>query len=407
MARNITRFADRTFFHTVDLSLLERLLQQCDVEVGELPADQTDRADALFDIFYRADEGSLNLHEALYSIMRLDNHNGMSLLIDLAQKEETQIETPRQAEAGGDPPPVTPRHLALKAYLDHRDIFNAALDMLAFLLPRAPLEWQGLEENVRPSSDDEAGRSAFRDAVSKYLQSRYRGDFCDVKWLGEPDELDVLVEHGKSLQTILRERMGKAEPLTFHELRTATLRYDADIGFLKVTGEDDRDKQKLKDLFATHVLKRPKFFDHADSENLYTLDPVARAGPGFVLHNGADDSLVRWAIQEIQFDEGERWQGRRRRRPRWRQTFWHVSNAVAHLGECMPDLDWRAVRFTYMKIWLEFLLDGRTRPALVTVKPPRILRGPQGKLEPRIRDFLQHNGISRPRGPRPATPGTD
>ena len=83
--------------------------------------------------------------------------------------------------------------------------------------------------------------------------------------------------------------------------------------------------------------------------------------------------------------------------PRWGQTIWHVSNAVAHLGESMRDLDWEAVRFTYMKIWLEFLLDGRKRPALVTVKPPRILRGPQGKLEPRVLTFLQHNGISRPR----------
>ena len=115
-----------------------------------------------------------------------------------------------------------------------------------------------------------------------------------------------------------------------------------------------------------------------------------------MLHRGADDALIRWAIREIQFDEGERWDGRRKRRPRWGQTVWHVSNAVAHLGDSMPDLDWKAVRFTYMKIWLEFLLDGRKRPAFVTVKPPGILRGPQGKLEPRVRAFLRHNGLCRP-----------
>lgn len=407
MARNITRFADRTFFHTVNLDLLERLLAQCGVAADDLPPERADGADALFEIFFKADEGSLDLHEALYSIMRLDNHNGMSLMIDLAAESEVQIEASVQGEAGGDPPPVTPRHLALKAYLDHRDIFDTALDLMAFVLPRAPLEWQGLEENVRPTPNDEDGRKEFRKAVSQYFESRYRGEFCDVKWFDEPDELDILLVHGKHLQTILREHMGKEKPLTFHELRTATLRYNAVMGSLKVTGEDDRDKAKLKELFAIHVLERPKFFDHADSQNLYTLEPVARAGSGFRLRRGADETLIQWGIREIQFDEGERWQGRRKRRPRWGQTVWHVSNAVAHLGDSMPDLDWRAVRFTYMKIWLEFLLDGRKRPALVTLKPPGILRGPQGKLEPHILEFLRHNGLSRPRRPLAAAAAAD
>ena len=87
MGRNITRFADRPIFHTLDLSLLERLLAQCGVHVGPLPADRAERVDALFDIFYRADESTIEMHEALYSIMRLDNPNGMVLLQDLATTE--------------------------------------------------------------------------------------------------------------------------------------------------------------------------------------------------------------------------------------------------------------------------------------------------------------------------------
>jgi len=87
MGRNITRFANRPVFHTLDLSLLERLLAQCGVDVGPLPTDRAERVDALFDIFYRADERTLALHEALYSIMRLDNPNGMGLLLDLAVAE--------------------------------------------------------------------------------------------------------------------------------------------------------------------------------------------------------------------------------------------------------------------------------------------------------------------------------
>jgi hypothetical protein len=100
MGRNITRFADRPFFHTVDLTLLERLLAECNVDVAPLPADRAERVNKLFELFYRADEGSIELHEALYCIMRLDNHHGMTLLIDLAAENEVQIDAPVQAEAG-------------------------------------------------------------------------------------------------------------------------------------------------------------------------------------------------------------------------------------------------------------------------------------------------------------------
>jgi hypothetical protein len=178
MARNITRFADRTFFHTVDLNMLERLLAQCGFAAGDLPPERSERADALFDIFFKAEEGSLELHEALYSIMRLDNHNGMSLLIDLAAENEVQIESSVQAEAGGDPPPVTPRHLALKAYLDHREVFDTGLDLMAFVLPRAPLEWQGLKENVRPPPDDEEGRKISADQCRNILRCATGANFA-------------------------------------------------------------------------------------------------------------------------------------------------------------------------------------------------------------------------------------
>jgi hypothetical protein len=236
-----------------------------------------------------------------------------------------------------------------------------------------------------------------------------------VRWFDEDEGVDVLVEHGKHLQTILRERVGRknsseqpaAEPLTFHEIRSSTIRYDVMTGFVKVTGEEDRDKEKLKELFATHALKRADFFNHADSRNLYTLGPVVEQGRNFQLQRGPDESLLRWAVREIQFDEGERLEGRRKRRPRWWHTHGHVQNAVAHLGESMPDLDWRAVRFTYMKIWLEYLLDGRKRPASLTLKPPGILRGPQGKLEPHIMEFLRYNGLSRPHRPPAAAAAAD
>ena len=123
-----------------------------------------------------------------------------------------------------------------------------------------------------------------------------------MRWFDEDEDLDVLVEHGKHLQTILRERMGEeeplTEPLTFHEIRSSTTRYDIKTGFAKITGEEDRDKQKLKELFAIHVLRRPDFFDHVDSQNLYTLDPVGQARSSFQLERGPDGALRRWAIRD-------------------------------------------------------------------------------------------------------------
>ena len=74
-------------------------------------------------------------------------------------------------------------------------------------------------------------------------------------------------------------------------------------------------------------------------------------------------------------------------------------NAVAELVETAPNLDLAAARVSYLKLQLTYLLFGKKRRVMVTIKPPGVLRAPQGVLEPRILELLHRNGLCLPRQP--------
>lgn len=403
MARNVTRFASRSFMRTVELNLIERLIQpyqaQLKIDCSELPADRDRRADAYFDLFHTAARDfPIQLIEALHSILRLSNANGMRVLVDEAEHGGIHLLPSGTLLSSGKAPPVTPRHLALLAYLDHRDLFDRALDLQAFLLPRAPLQVIGIDEKVTVEDDPEA-QEAFRQAVSEYFRSRYQGEYCNVRFYPEADEFNVLVEHGMNLESILAEEHGSDQVLTFHEIRQDTLSYDPVAGRLKVNAETERDKIALKNCFARHLLRRPKFFDHESSQHLYTLEPVTRAGSRFTLNISRDQDLIDWAIVEIAVDL-ERPQGTARlRRMRSTVIVCNSVNAIAELAEIAPGLDLSAARISYLKLQLTYLLFGKKRRVVVTIKPPGVLRAPQGMLEPRILEVLRSNGLCLSRQP--------
>ena len=359
MAKNVTRFASRSFMRTVELDLIERLLQpyrdHLKINFSQLPENRTQRAEAYFELFRTATPNfPIRLIEALHSILRLSSANGMRVLLDEAEHAGIHLLPPEALLSSGKAPPVTPRHLALLAYLDHRDLFDHALDLQAFLLPRAPMQFNGIEENVAVEDDPEA-QEAFRRAVADYFRTRYQGEYCEVRFHPETDEFHVLVEHGLNLESILAEDGGADQVLTFHEIRQDTLSYDPVAGRLKVNAETERDKIALKDCFARHLLKRPKFFEHESSQHLYTLEPVARAGSRFTLNTGWDEDLIGWTIPEIAVDQERRQGTGRLRRNRSTLIVHDPVNAVAELVEAAPNLDLASARVSYLKLQLTYL----------------------------------------------------
>ena len=124
MAKNIKKFVNREFAKTVDLDLLKQLIAPYQSEIAldwsSLPEDERDKREAIFEFFRGTDERFPSaLLDALHKIMVLSNESGAALLQEQAELAGVTIVPLNEAVSQ----PITPRHLALRAYLDRRAVF--------------------------------------------------------------------------------------------------------------------------------------------------------------------------------------------------------------------------------------------------------------------------------------------
>ncbi len=400
MAKNVKKFVNRQFIRTVDLALLERLVEPyagvLAFEFDRLPQGDKERRETLFEFFRSADESfPSQLLDALHCILVLSSPNGMRVLQEEADREGIELIPASETSGTNDGRHLTPRHIALRAYLDHRDLFERALDLHAFLAPSSPMEFVGARDGVTARHEDVAARETFRREAAEYFSQRYLGKYCDVRWYSDGDEVCILVLHGKNMVTANVEQEGKERVLTFREIQQDTVSYHAASGRLKTGARYAPEKKKLAELFALHLLGEPGFFDGKDSRNLYTLAPVNAAGAAFRFQYDWDEELDRVRITEIQVDEGET--GEHRRHPRWSATVRDHMNAVARLSEMAPDLNLGTSRINYLKIEFTFRLDGKPRRITVKIKPPEEVSFRRDAFENRIMEHLRRNGLCIPR----------
>ena len=399
MPRNIRKFVNREFARTVELDLLRRLLEpyrsKLNFDFATLPKDERNRREALFEFFRMADESfPSEFQDALHCITVLSNPNGLRILQEQADRVGVQLIPEQEIEGEDDGRHLTPRHLALRAYLDHRAIFDRALDLHAFVAPPSPMEFVGAREGIESRHEDPAAREAFRCAAAQYFSERYLGRYCDVRWYPEDDEINILVLHGKNAVTANIEQDGEERVLMFREIAQDTIRYHAPSGRLKTSAQHDSEKKKLAEVFALHLLGDAHFFDGEDSQNLYTLRPINEAGPAFQFRTDWDEDLIRLRITEIQADEGEQVVGGRQRYSRWGMMVRDHQNAIARLTELSPDLDLATARINTLKVEFTFRLHGKERRIMVKVKPPGLVSFRRDAFEARIIEHLRRNGLS-------------
>lgn len=398
MAKNIRKFVNREFARTVELDLLRRLLapytKMLQLDFDALPQDEKRRGEAIFEFFRNADESfPSELQDALHCIMVLSNPNGMRILQEQAELFNIQLAQTEEIQDERDGRHLNPRHLALRAYLDQRAIFDRALDLYAFVTPNSPMEFSGAREGVESRHEDPSAREAFRQSASNYFSARYLGRYCEVRWYPDDDEIGILVLHGKNAITANVEQDGEERVLTFREIAQDTIRYHALTGRLKATAQLESEKKKLAQLFADHLLGEPGFFDGADSQNLYTLQPINDAGAAFRLRTDWDKDLVRTRIRELHADEGEQMVSGRRRFSRWGIIVRDHENAITRLAELAPDFDFASGRINYIKIEFTFRLHGKERRIMVKIKPPDIVSFRRDAFEARIMEHLRRNGL--------------
>ena len=399
MAKNIRKFVNREFARTVELDLLRRLLEpyrsKLNFDFATLPKDEKNRREALFEFFRMADESfPSEFQDALHCIMVLSNPNGLRILQEQADRVGVRLIPEQEIRGEDDGRHLTPRHVALRAYLDHRAIFDRALDLHAFVAAPSPMEFVGAREGIESRHEDPDSREAFSRAAAQYFSERYLGRYCDVRWYPDEDEINILVLHGKNAVTANVEQDGEERVLTFREIAQDTIRYHAPTGRLKTSAQHESEKKKLAELFAEHLLGDAHFFDGEDSQNLYTLRPINEAGAAFRFRTDWDEDVVRLRITEIQADEGEQVVGGRRKRySRWGLIVRDYQNALARLAELAPDLDLATARINYLKVEFTFRLHGKERRIMVKIKPPGVVSFRRDAFEARIIEHLRRNGL--------------
>jgi hypothetical protein len=399
MAKSVKKFANRGFFQTVDLHLLERLLAPHAASLPfafpDLPQDEKERRSALYEHFLGVDESYPDdLLDALHCILQLSDKQGLRCLCERADLAGVHLVPVEETEGEHDGRHLHPQHVALRAYLDHREVFHKAIDFRAFIQPSSPAEWNGAREGVECLHEDPAACEAFRAAVSAYFSKRYLGRYCEVRWYPE-DEINILILHGRHMVVTPVEERGEEHVLRFRELRQDTVRYTPATGRLRTSAEHATEREQLKKLFAEHLIGEPDFFDGEDSENLYTLEPVRKQGADFELETDWDEDLEKVRMVEVQLAE-ERAPDKRRRAP-WAVTLRDARNPLRRTKQMMPWLDFGSMEIVYLKLEFTFRLHDKQRRIMVKVKPPSTVSFRRDVFEARIMEHLRRNGLCVPR----------
>ena len=405
MAKDLKKFVNPKFVRTVDLALLRRLLERhadalqgLDLSGFGTDPDQTRRW--VQDFFAGAEENyPEGLVADLHRIAELGNANGLQLLLEQARRRNVEI-TPANDEDAKETR-QDPKHVALRLFLDHPSVFDAASDMMSYTTLSSFSEFAGIDEGVEAQIDEEA-RDAFQREAERIFEADLRGRYCRIGWYDDGDEVNVVVTHGAPLKTTEVIEAGADRVISFREAEHAVLSYSASSGRLKVGGFAKSRRAELAEIFATTMLKRPRFFAAPDAQNLYTLAPVERAGFAFTFQHAFDPGIRRVQIIEVQADR----LGTDQRSGETR-TFWsHVTrdgrdNALARLGEGTRGIvfgaDWR---LNHMVIRVHIDVGG-PKPARVTVKlkPPSTAMFKRHRFESRIMTLLRRNGLVHDREP--------
>jgi len=386
--RDVKRFASKKFISTVDLDLLRRFLEayrkQISLDIDALCEDNEKTRALLFDYFVKADEHyPPQMLDDLHRIAELSTEAGARHLRHRAELAVVEIIPAHELE-NDDGLQFNPRYLALRAFLDQPDIFEAALDWVAFDDQRSPAEFVGADENVKPHLGKEA-REAFKQQVGEFFRDRYQGRYCEVRSYDDEDGVYILVAHGKQPVSTLVVIQDKERPLTFREIKQDLLIYHQATGRLKVTASNEEERERLCAIFAATILGKPKSFEHDDCRRLYTLDPIAQAGAAFRLNGEWDPDLAEAAVIEIQFYN--------QLRGGWIVTIRDAKDAIARLYEKCPETNLREAQINYVRIRFTFWVRGRKRRKTVKIKPPSLASFNRTSLEAKVMEHLRRNGF--------------
>ena len=405
MPKRLKPFVNPRFLRCIDLDLIARLLER---HAAALPG---------FDLAVLAgpDEVARTALEALFVGGPATHPEGLAAdlhrITALADAGGSRLIRGQATRLGiaiapdPDPRREDPKHLALRTFLDHPAVFDAASDMLALAQCASLGEFVGRERGVAVTAT-EAARTAFAHCAVDLCQADHRGTYCRVGWYGDAETLRIVVTHGSLVQTTPIVDDEAERVISYRKAQHVVVTYAAATGRLEIGGAPRACRCRIAEIFATTLLGRPGFFAGDEAQNLYTLVPIERAGPGFVFRHAHDPGIRSVRLVEVRADRVIRdaVSGRALR------TESCISRAVT--GNVMERLAEMMGTHRLGSAWrlrhvvINIRLDGTgTRGTSVTVRirPPTTAAFRRTWFEDRIVALLYRNGLIRDRdADRPA-----
>ena len=404
MSKNLRKFVNPSFVRTIDLPLLGRLLQRHrerirGLDLSILDGDEKDARQALLDFFAGPEENySEGLIADLHRIAELGDQNGLEILLRRADADGVVLVPAEETE--GEGLHLNPKHVALRAFLDHPQVFDAASDILALAARQSLSEFAGSDEGIEAELT-ETTKATFEKATAKLLKADLRGSYCRVGWYGDEDEVNIVVTHGTVVITTPAIKDGVEQVISFRGAEHSVLAYQTETGRLKVGGVPKAQRAAIAEIFACLMLNRPDFFAGTESQNLYTLEPIEKKGFAFILDRAFDTGIRRAAIVEVQIAKATPSEGPSEIHGPWGLTVRDRWNALARLEQLSKFITFGADRYRISYIVISLAFDiGTSKPARLTIKlkPPGSLVFRRQRFEGRVLEFLRRNRLCRERG---------
>jgi len=399
MAGNLKKFVNPRFIKTIDLELIKTLLLRHNSEfnrfdIGQLEQDEGPARDALSDFLSGPEDAYPDgLRADLHRIAELGNSKGLEIIqtqavrqgIDLFPDIQTSDEeTPNRAH--------DPKHIAVRVFLEHPNLFEIAADYLAMMAADRLHEYAGRQSGIVVDITN-VKVEKFRSRISEIFKGSFLGDFCRIGDYVDGGEINLVISHGSLVSTMPIVEGEREKVISIRAVSHAVLRYSEDTGILRLARIKKAHQAEIAELFAEILLERPGFFEGDDAQDLYTLDNVERAGADFSFDHRFDPEIDRVLIIEASADlmvPGKNGYPRVARSIKSRdltgQALRHFDGASVAFGG-----SWRLGELVFRVL---FRKEGNRQPQVtVKIRPPGIVQFRRTQHEERVMKLIERNGL--------------
>ena len=400
MSGNLKKFVNPKFTKTVDLQLMRRLLARHEPGLPEFPLDLLDRdepsaREALAEFFAdREEDCPEGLCADLHRIAELGTGRGLEIILTQAAREGIELFPElRTGDAAGPNRAHDPKHIALRVFLDHPELFEIAADHMAMVTADRLHEYAGRERGVTVDLTG-AKVEAFRAAVADLFRDAFLGDFCRVRDHLDGEEINLVISHGSLVATVPVIEGAEERVISIREVSHAVLRYSESTGVLRMARVRQAHRPEVAELFARIILDRPGFFAAEDAQDLYTLRPVERAGFGYAFDHRYDPEIEEVLIISASADLMSSATGGYPRVEHSLTSERPGGEALRRFRETPVDFG-SGWRLGELKFRILFRAEPGKRPSQVTVRlqPPGRVQFRRTRHEERVMTLIERNGL--------------